>query len=81
MKEIEYKIVIMLLILVLALSSFMTFSYQKKFKMAINIGAENTINALKLVVACQAITNVTSDEIFEKTVEMFILNKTGDPKK
>jgi len=45
------------------------------YNTTIEIGAENTLTAVKMVVACQNLSNLSIEEIEMRTIEMFILNK------
>jgi hypothetical protein len=53
----------------------MWFKYQHYYNLAIEKGAEDTMTALQMVVACQNLSNVSIEDIQKRTIEMFILNK------
>ena len=63
------------LMVVLLLLAVMMFRYKIMYHEAIKQGTENTMIGLQMVVACQNLTNVTMDQIEDRTIEMFILNK------
>lgn len=51
--------------------------YKILYEEAIKQGAEDTVTALQMVVACQDLSNLTSDEVLHRTIEMFILEEEG----
>jgi len=47
---------------------------------AIQEGAKNTVTALEMVVVCQQLSNVTSEQIKEQYIKTFILNQSREDK-
>jgi hypothetical protein len=64
--------------ILLTITAGLATSYHIKYDIAIQEGAENVMIALKMVVACQQLSNVTSDQIKEQYINTFILNKTNE---
>lgn len=52
--------------------------YKLLYKEAIKQGAENTLNALKMVTACSTLGNYTMEEIQMKTLEMYVYKKLNE---
>lgn len=52
--------------------------YRILYNSSIQQGAKNTVTALEMVVACEQVGNVTSEQIKEQYIKTFILNKTGE---
>lgn len=51
----------------------MGFYYKLLYKEAIKQGTENTVTAIQMTVACQDLSNLTSEEVLKRTIEMFVL--------
>jgi len=47
------------------------------FNQSIEICAKNVVTAIQMTSACATLGNFTQDQIQDKTIEMFILNRTG----
>jgi len=73
------KIVLFILCFLFVASFFMAMFYKVQKDQAITQGAKNTVTALEMVVACQNISGATIEQIREKYIQMFILNKTTSP--
>ena len=79
-KEIKIILVGIYIVLIIAVFwfAFLTLKYQMFYEEAIKQGTENTITALQMVVACQQLSNITSQEIQEKVILDYIkLNKSA----
>ena len=76
------KILLMLMFLILIFCmiffAFQSIRYEMLYDEAIKQGAENTVTALQMVVACQNLSNITSEQIKIRTIEMFILNNESE---
>jgi|WetSurMetagenome_2_1015567.scaffolds.fasta_scaffold42505_5 hypothetical protein len=60
-------------IIILSLTSLY---FMVLYQQSIKVGAKNTMTALEMVVACADVGNVTMDQIQQRTIEIFVLNKT-----
>lgn len=70
------EVVLFILCLLFVASLFSAMYYKVSRDRAITEGAKNTVTALEMVVACQNLSGVSLDQIKERYIEMFILNKT-----
>lgn len=64
---------IILILIIIAITFAVLAGYNRSlYKTAIKQGAKNTVTALEMVVACQQLSNVTSEQIEEQFIKTFI---------
>jgi Na+-transporting NADH:ubiquinone oxidoreductase subunit NqrC len=64
---------IILILIIIAITFAIVAGYNRSlYKEAIKQGAKNTVTALEMVVACQQLSNVTSEQIAEQFKKTFI---------
>ena len=68
-------LIFLLMIVVMIIFGFGMLRYKIMYHKAIELGAENTLVALEMVAACSTLGNISMEDIQDKTIEMFILNR------
>jgi hypothetical protein len=67
-----------LAILIIIMFSIIALFNNILYHEAIKQGAKNTVTALEMVVACQQLSNVTSEQVKEQYIKTFILNNSRE---
>jgi len=66
------KFVIIIFSIIMIILLCFSIYYFISFKLAIQKGAESTVTALQMVVACQQLSNITTEQIKEQYIKTFI---------
>ena len=73
MKMDKTKLILIIFCIIL-LSTTVLSTYM--YKLAIKLGAKNTVTAIEMVVACEIVGNVTHEQVQEQYIKTFILNQS-----
>jgi len=75
----NFRTFVVIVIIILSCITFLFFllwqSEMYFHDQAIKQGAKSTVTALEMTVACQSISNVTSEQIFDEYIKIFIKPK------
>ena len=74
-------IIYLVLVFAMLYFAFSSFRYQLMYKEAIKQGAEGIVLALEMNVACQTLGNITTEQVQDKWIDMFLKNKTRGGKR
>ena len=70
--NIKEKIFVILLCFGILLLTLTAFIYKILWEQSIDLGVKKVVNALEMVVACEIVGNVTSDQVKEQYIKTFI---------
>ena len=68
----------LLLVILLLFFIASTVVFSTLYHGALQLGAKNVVTALEMVVACEQVGNVTSEQVQEQYFKTFIFNRTGE---
>ena len=72
-KDKSFSILLIISIIGFLILGIFAIVFQAKYYTAIHVGAKNVVTALEMVVACQQISNVTSEQVKEQYIKTFII--------